>query len=237
LIRALPARAKVNLELRVVGRRGDGHHEVDTLVQAVSLHDLLELEPAPESSLEVTGLRVPLGADNLVSRALAAAGATARVKLTKRIPPGSGLGGGSSDAAAVLRLFDAGDKAPNLGADVTFFLRGGTARATGRGERLEQLPDRPGWFALAWPGIELSTASVYRAWDRVGGEGRNELFQAAASVEPALQDFAQKLGEGWVMTGSGSAFFREFGDPDSAGAAVAGLDCWTAVARAVGCWA
>jgi 4-diphosphocytidyl-2-C-methyl-D-erythritol kinase len=236
LIRALPARAKLNLELKVRGRREDGHHEVETVLQAISLHDLVELEPGPQTELGVSGLPAPAGAENLVLKALAAAGVNARIQLTKRIPAGAGLGGASSDAAAVLRLLGKPDLAAGLGADVPFFLRGGTAQATGRGDQLQPVPDRPGWFAIAWPGFEVSTAAVYQAWDETGGDGRNELFRAACRVEPRLSEFAGRLGAGWLMTGSGSAFFRECRDEDDAARAVAGRQTWTAVARAVPAW-
>jgi len=123
-----------------------------------------------------------------------------------------------------------------LGADVPFFLRGGRARATGRGEVLEPMAVEPGWFALAWPGYEVSTAAVYQAWDRVGGEGRNHLFRAACAVEPRLAEFAAKLGDGWAMTGSGSAFFKEAATEAEARGLVAGKECWTAVAAALDAW-
>jgi 4-diphosphocytidyl-2C-methyl-D-erythritol kinase len=92
------------------------------------------------------------------------------------------------------------------------------------------------WFAIAWPGIELSTQLVYARWDEVGGQ---DLRDAATRVEPRLAAFAQQLGDGWRMTGSGSAFFRAAPTRAAAEAALsfaggAKLDCWTAVATAVG---
>jgi 4-diphosphocytidyl-2-C-methyl-D-erythritol kinase len=237
------APAKLNLELRVLGRRPDGTHEVDTVLQAIGLADRLTIGPAPESSLVIEGsFPVPSGPDNIVLRAAAEVGLTARFVLTKSIPPGAGLGGGSSDAAAVLRASpDRGPElaavAARLGADVSFFLRGGRARATGRGEVIEPIAFEPGWFALAWPGYEVSTAAVYRAWDSVGGEGRNHLFRAACAVEPRLAGFAAGLGEGWTMTGSGSAFFREAATEAEARESVAGKGCWTAVTAALEAWA
>ena len=235
------APAKLNLELRVLGRRPDGTHEVETVLQAVDLCDRLTIDPAPISTLESSGFAVPAGADNLVLRAAAAVGLVARFELTKRIPPGAGMGGGSSDAAAVLRAAggrrgDLAALAGELGADVPFFLAGGRARARGRGEILEPIPPSTGWFAVAWPGFEVGTGAVYRAWDEVGGDGRNHLFRAACTVDPRLERFARRLGEGWVMTGSGSAFFRETDSEGAARAAVSGLDCWTAVAAALPAW-
>jgi 4-diphosphocytidyl-2-C-methyl-D-erythritol kinase len=242
LTRGLSAPAKLNLQLRVLGRRPDGTHDVDTVLQAISLADLLVVTPATQSTLQIQGdFPVPAGPDNLVLRAAAAIELTAEFSLAKSIPPGAGLGGGSSDAAAVLRATqlptsDLEPVAAGLGADVAFFLRGGRARATGHGDVLEPMAVEAGWYALAWPGYEISTAAVYRAWDEVGGEGRNELFRAACAVEPRLASFAEDLGEGWVMTGSGSAFFREAATERDAEEMVAGKEFWTAVAATLEAW-
>lgn len=254
----LPAHAKLNLDLRVRGVRPDGQHEVVTHLQAISLHDRLSAEPAPRTSLEVAGLAIPdqgPGGENLVLRAAGALERAcgrrlpARFRLEKRIPAGSGMGGGSSDAAAALRLLArlhgldgrGGPQlhpiAAGLGADVAFFLRGGAALARGRGEVLEaaEPPARP-WFAIAWPGFGISTAAVYRAWDEVGGEGRNQLQRAALRVEPRLAAFAQGLGPGWVMTGSGAAFYHEAGSEAEARSLASGRECWTAVAACEPAW-
>ncbi|GAC1657899.1 MAG: 4-(cytidine 5'-diphospho)-2-C-methyl-D-erythritol kinase [Candidatus Dormibacteraceae bacterium] len=238
----LDAFAKLNLELRVLGRRPDGSHDIETVMQAVSLSDRLTIDPAPESRLAAIGFPVPAGPDNLVLRAAAAAGAAARFALFKRIPSGAGLGGGSSDAAAVLRWAgkgreDLSELALALGADVPFFLRGGRARATGLGEQLAALPDLEQWYAIAWPGFEIPTGAVYRAWDQVGGDGPNHLYRAACAVEPELAQFARDLGPGWQMTGSGSAFFLPVAGEKEGRRAVAGQRCWTAVVRSVPAWA
>jgi 4-diphosphocytidyl-2-C-methyl-D-erythritol kinase len=250
---ALPARAKLNLDLAVIRRTGEGFHDVRTTIQAIDLHDLLEMTPAAQSTLTTSGLPVAVTTDrdntvlkahHAVEKAIGRAIPT-RFHLHKRIPPGSGMGGASSDAAAALRGLaalhrldaDLGGLAASIGADVPFFLAGGTARAEGRGERLTRLPTAPAWFALAWPGIELSTASVYVAWDEVQGESPNELLRAAERADPRVADFAHKLGPGWQMTGSGSAFFLRCTDAEEARRAAATLDCWTAVTRAVGPWA
>jgi 4-diphosphocytidyl-2-C-methyl-D-erythritol kinase len=236
------APAKLNLELRVLGLRPDGSHEVETILQAIDLADRLSITPAPQSTLVTEGsFPVPPGPDNLVLRAAAAIGLTAHFVLSKAIPPGAGLGGGSSDAAAVLRASrhpaaELAAVAARLGADVPFFLRGGRARATGRGEILEPVEVETCWYALAWPGFEVSTAAVYKAWDRVGGDGRNHLLRAACAVEPRLAEFAADLGEGWVMTGSGSAFFREAATEVEAQDHIAGRQVWTAIAAAVTAW-
>jgi 4-diphosphocytidyl-2-C-methyl-D-erythritol kinase len=247
----VPARAKLNLDLAVLARGDDGFHEIRTRLQAVALHDLLELRGADRTAMTTAGHHVPGGSGNSVLKAHAAMQEAAgrelptRFHLEKRIPPGSGMGGASSDAAAALRglaaihslELDLTKIAFGIGADVPFFLTGGAALAQGRGERLSSLPIQPAWFAIAWPGIELLTSAVYRAWDEVNGEGPNELRTAASHVEPRVQDFAVRLGQDWQMTGSGSAFFKRCTDERAARQAVATLDCWTAVTHAVGAWA
>lgn len=178
-----------------------------------------------------------------------------RFRLVKRIPVGAGLGGGSSDAAATLRLLVVlhrldrelggalGSLALRLGADVPFLLRGGAADAGGVGEDLRPAPLARGWFALAWPGFEVATRAVYAAWDEVGGAGDNELERAAGRVEPRLAQVAAALRErdpGWRMTGSGSAFFchtRTRGAAERALTAIADLGFpWTTLTRPVGAW-
>lgn len=246
---ALPAHAKLNLSLAVHGTRPDGYHEVTTVLQAISLHDLLLTDPAETS--ELAGGQ----SDDLVlkaQRALEAASGRAlpaRFRLLKRIPPGAGFGGGSTDAAAALRALarlyeldtDLGPVAAGLGADVPFFIHGGAALATGRGERLTPLPPAQGWYALAWPAFQVSTEAVYRRWDELGGDGENQLARAALAAEPRLAEFAARLGgDDWRMTGSGSAFFKHSASQAEAQAAAdqaaAALDCWTAVARPLPAW-
>jgi 4-diphosphocytidyl-2-C-methyl-D-erythritol kinase len=246
----VPARAKLNLDLAVLGRTDDGFHQIRTRMQAIALHDVLELAPADSTAMTIDGDNGLPVEDNSVLKAHAAiqdgAGRAlpTRFHLDKHIPAGSGMGGASSDAAAAIRglvaLFnlrlDLAKIASSIGADVPFFLNGGCARAEGHGERLTPLPFEQAWFAIAWPGIELSTAAVYNAWDEVNGEGANQLARAAGHVQPRLQSFANKLGDDWQMTGSGSAFFRRCQDEPEARQATAGLDCWTAVTHAVGAW-
>jgi 4-diphosphocytidyl-2-C-methyl-D-erythritol kinase len=247
----VPARAKLNLDLAVLARTDDGYHDVATHIQAVALHDLLELQPADRTTVTFSGHHVPDPMNNSVLKAHAAMEAEAgkklptRFHLDKRIPPGSGMGGASSDAAAALRGIasvhridiDLGKLAATIGADVPFFLAGGTALAQGRGDRLQRMRTEESWFAIAWPGIELLTADVYRAWDEVKGDGPNQLSRAAGHVEPRVQDFARRLGQEWQMTGSGSAFFLRCPNQQAAQKATAPLDCWTAVTHAVGAWA
>jgi 4-diphosphocytidyl-2-C-methyl-D-erythritol kinase len=156
--------------------------------------------------------------DDLVSRALRAVGRRAHVTLRKRIPPGGGLGGGSADAAAVLRWAGCDDLevAVRLGADVPFCLRGGRARVTGIGEVFEPLPFEERTYTLLVPPFGCSTPAVYARWDELGGprgEGGNDLEPAALAVEPRLAAYRDSLGEATGRTprlaGSGSTWFVE----------------------------
>jgi len=247
---ALPARAKLNLDLEVVGRDKDGFHELRTTFQAIELHDLLVVSRASETSLRISGMKLSEKDNSVLAAHAAVERATGRAlptafDLHKRIPPGSGMGGASSDAATTLRALksmfaldvDLARIATDLGSDVPFFLVGGRARGEGRGERLTALATEPAWFAIAWPGIELSTGDVYRAWDEVKGEGPNQLQRAAEQVAPSLKQFAASLGPGWRMTGSGSAFYKRTHTEEEGRQAIGKLDCWTAVTRGVGSWA
>lgn len=178
------AHAKVNLCLHVLGRRADGYHEIDSLAVFAAAADTLIAEPAPVLSLEVEGpFAAELGAaeDNLVLRAAqalaAAAGvdAGARLRLVKRLPVASGIGGGSADAAAALRALDRlwglalgparlGAIAARLGADVPVCLAVQPARMGGVGERIGPAPVLPRFgLLLANPGIALSTPTVFAA--------------------------------------------------------------------------
>lgn len=182
----LHAFAKVNLGLRVLGRRPDGYHEIRTLYQTVTLADRLQVSILPRSagiSVEVNDPAVPGGRENLVYRACErwrrARGfpGGVRVKLEKRIPTGSGLGGASSDAAAALLGLErlTGDKlseaarfrlAAALGSDVPFFLVGGRALGCSRGEEVYALPDLPTRPCLViFPGFAQSTREAYRDLD------------------------------------------------------------------------
>ena len=170
----------------------------------------------------------------------------AHFHLHKRIPPGSGLGGASSDAATALRALqalyhldlDLAPVAAQVGADVPFFLHGGRMRAEGRGEKLTPLQTRPATYLIAWPEIELSTADVYRAWDDdVKREGPNQLARAAQRVDQRVEEFAARLGDGWQMTGSGSAFFKPVATDDAPDIPdIPHIKVWTTVAHAVGPW-
>jgi len=222
------APAKLTLSLRIVGVRDDGFHLIDAEMVSLDLADELEIEEEASgdgaSEIEIidalTGRvsEIPVGEDNLVIRALRLAGRDAQVRLTKRIPPGGGLGGGSSDAAAVLRWagFDDLEAAARLGADVPFCLVGGRARVRGIGEIIEPLPFVERHITVVTPPFGCSTPAVYAAWDRLGGptaEGPNDLEAAALQVEPRLAAVRDGLGDATgatpVLAGSGSTWFVE----------------------------
>ncbi len=179
--------AKINLRLEVVGRRPDGTHELRTLFQAVDLEDVLEIEPAEGLSLFVDDPMLPEADDNLAMRAARALARAfgverlgARMRLRKAIPVGGGLGGGSADAAGALvgcsrlwRLDASRDTlaavGATLGADVPFFLFGGTAYGAGRGDRVVPMPlVVETSVLLGIPPYGISTAEVYRRLEGVG---------------------------------------------------------------------
>jgi 4-diphosphocytidyl-2-C-methyl-D-erythritol kinase len=189
-VRAL---AKINLDLRVLARRPDGYHEIRTIFQTISLADTLDLSftPARRTTIDLDDAQqIP---DNLVVRAarlaLDAMRVAGRVEiaLRKRIPMGAGLGGGSSDAAAVLLALPAlasrslalptlHDLAQQLGSDVPFFLLGGRAVGIGRGTELFPLPDGPPCSGIVVaPGVHVATAQAYRDLsERLTAESQEE---------------------------------------------------------------
>jgi 4-diphosphocytidyl-2-C-methyl-D-erythritol kinase len=213
------APAKLTLSLRVTGVRDDGLHLIDAVMVSLDLADTLTFAPGDGLTVEVagTGLPVPADDDNLVRRALRAVGRTAEVHLEKRIPAGGGLGGGSADAAAVLRWAGRADDvalAATLGADVPFCLRGGRARVTGIGEVLAPEPHQDATYTLVVPPFGCPTPAVYRAWDDLDGptaDGPNDLEPAALVVEPRLAGWRDALGDATgetpVLAGSGSTWF------------------------------
>ena len=177
----LASPAKINLFLEIIGRRADGYHDIETIMQLVDLCDEVEMRRRPQGiHLQVSGADLPEGRGNLAYRAAAlaleAAGLTdgVEIHLVKRIPVAGGLGGGSSNAAAVLlgvkRLYGLDwslerlrQLASQLGSDVAFFLGDSLAVARGRGELLSALtPWPPHWIVLANPGIAISTAWAYQ---------------------------------------------------------------------------
>jgi 4-diphosphocytidyl-2-C-methyl-D-erythritol kinase len=213
------APAKLTLSLRITGVRPDGYHLVDAEMVTIDLTDDLEL--AEGDGLDVTGPAaggVPADEANLVLRALHAVGRRAHVRLHKRIPSGAGLGGGSADAAAVLRWAGCSDVAvaARLGADVPFCVVGGRARVTGTGEVVEPMPFERRTFTLLTPALAVPTVAVYRAWDELGGpagDHGNDLEPAALAVEPGLAAWRERLaatsGLRPRLAGSGSTWFVE----------------------------
>jgi 4-diphosphocytidyl-2-C-methyl-D-erythritol kinase len=222
------APAKLTVSLRVTGVRADGYHELDAEMVSLSLADELVIDEgshglAVEAEPWVRAGELPPLDDNLIGRALAAGGRRAAVKLVKRIPLGAGLGGGSADAAAILRWAGVSDPAlaAGLGADVPFCLAGGRARVGGIGERVSALEHVPRDYLLLLPPFGVDTAAVYRAWDSAPNhEGPNELAAAALATEPRLAAWRDALGNlagrEPRLAGSGSTWFVE-GGPAEAG--------------------
>lgn len=240
------APAKLTLTLQVRGRRPDGYHELAALVVSLSEPaDALEVDRTPGppridvDGPEATG--VPADRTNLALAAAALAGRSCRIRLHKEIPPGGGLGGGSADAAAVLRALGVSDRAvaARLGSDVPVCLHGGPAWIRGRGEALEPvtLPPLPPVVVLH-PGFGLPTAAVYRAWDDLGGphgdpvpapaalaevtgELVNDLEPAARHLDPRLvliAETAPRPGSGrWLLAGSGACLWAFADDLQAAG--------------------
>lgn len=263
------AHAKINLGLEVTGLAGDGYHLIRSTLQLIDLHDELtfcfrEDWPPDQVNIICDDPAVPSGAAsryNLIARAARVMDPPfgMQVHLQKEIPVGAGLGGGSSDAAATLAslsrvIFNCHpmevpgmeELALNLGADVPFFLQGGTQEAMGRGERLRSMPF-PGsyWALLMCPPVRLSTARVYGMYDQMrvkppGGMSpvqintalrrgdlagtapliHNHLEEPALECEPDLarwrDGFARGTGRTALMTGSGSGFFVLYQDGDRA---------------------
>lgn len=265
------APAKVNLDLRIVDTRGDGYHGLDTVFQSLALADVLTLEPTSGPfTLSCATPGVPADADNLAWKGAAAVAANVgasldgwRLHLEKHVPAEAGLGGGSADAVAAARLvlaalgrpFEASWLAEVLapiGADVAFFVHGGTMRGRDRGDRLERLPDVPTrTVLLVRPDFGISTRQAYGWFDeqvadshRVppdpplgapnGPEGwglvwhacRNDLQPPVAAHHPAIADAVTRLRTQGaalaLMSGSGSAVYGLFADEEAAGAAACG---------------
>jgi 4-diphosphocytidyl-2-C-methyl-D-erythritol kinase len=241
--------AKINLDLRVLGVRPDGYHELRTTFQSIALHDTLTFTPLADRShplvLTCDDPACPADRTNLVWRAARAMWRASgrrgdpkglRVRLVKRIPLQAGLGGGSSDAAAALRvcaaLWRVGDAAmrraaARLGADVPYFLEGGTALGVGRGDRVLPLPDRTAsWVVLVLPAFGVSTKDAYGWLDRQragragkeGGKGGddsgNDLEGPVAAHHPEIPRIIRGLERAGsvsaAMSGGGSALFGLF---------------------------
>ena len=211
------APAKLTVSLRLTGVRADGFHLIDAEMVELELADTLTFRAG--DALRLTGpfaTGLPVDDTNLVHKALRQVGRVADVVVDKQIPAQGGLGGGSADAAAVLRWARCDDLgvAMALGADVAFCLRGGRARVTGIGEVLEPLPARAQQFLLITPPLGVSTIAAYRAWDVLGGpvgDGVNDLEPAALLVEPRLRTWRDVLTEAAgrppTLAGSGATWF------------------------------
>ena len=239
----VPAPAKLNLFLHVTGRRADGYHLLETLFVALDFGDSIELTRRDDGAIErTTDLPgVPAQSDLAVRAAVALKRETGcplgvDLAVTKRIPPGGGLGGGSSDAASVLlalnRLWDVGLPRAELirigsalGADVPFFIHGEPAVGRGIGEQLTPVSVPPYWAAVIAPSVSVPTASIFAAAEltRDGqsakmdvfseGYGRNDLQPIAAARFPPITTALTMLRERSRyarMTGSGSCVFALF---------------------------
>jgi len=199
----LPAYAKLNLTLDVTGRRPNGYHDIDSVMQTISLHDLVWIERTDCRVFDVVGPAIE--GENLVLKAAreleghVSRGLPSTIRLFKRLPMGAGLGGGSADAAAFLKaanlLYDLKLKSAELveiatavGQDVPFLLSGGTARATGLGSTLAPLSPVPSsWrFLVVCPPVQIPTRAVYEAVDGSGPSGRRTPALVASLEAPTL---------------------------------------------------
>jgi 4-diphosphocytidyl-2-C-methyl-D-erythritol kinase len=220
------AHAKLTVSLKLVGLRNDGFHFIDAEMVSLDLADTLTFSEGSGLSITMAdsaagGLSVEPTNDNLVAKALRAVQRQAHVAITKRIPAGGGLGGGSSDAAAVYRWAGRTTQADvvaaaKLGADVSFCIVGGRARVSGIGEVLDPLPFVPRTYTLCTPPFGVSTPAAYKAWDALGGpvsDGPNDLEAGAFAVEPRLAHYRDLLGNlsgiQPTLAGSGSTWFVE----------------------------
>lgn len=213
----LRAPAKLTTELHITGVRDDGYHLIDAEMISLELHDIVIVDPQG-SGFIVSGPfahAVPTDGANLVTRALDLVQRRAGVHLIKNIPHGGGLGGGSSDAAAILRWagFDDLVAASRLGADIAYCIVGGRARVRGIGEQVQALPPQDRVVTLVIPPFGVSTPAVYRRWDELGGPTHaiNDLEPAALAVEPRLAIWRERIGTAVgtapTLAGSGSTWF------------------------------
>lgn len=234
MTRTVFAPAKLNLFLRVTGKRADGYHTLNTLISFTDLGDTLSLQPADSYTLSVDGPfahHAPAGDDNLVTRAVRAmekaTGQRAHidVRLTKSIPAGAGLGGGSADAAAIMRALNDLWHQPlslsemqviglSIGAELPACLAGGAQWVEGIGDVLAPIDVPPKHAVVIWPHVTLSTADVFNHYKgkfskhmaaNVTDTG-NDLTDAAVYLAPAIGE-ALRILPGARMTGSGSAVF------------------------------
>ncbi len=216
---SLEAPAKLTLSLRITGVRNDGYHTINAEMVALSLTDIVHITPSDAIRISATGPfsdGIPTDESNLVHKALTLVQRTADVRLEKNIPHGGGLGGGSTDAAAVLRWaeFLQPVEAANLGADVAFSLFGGRARVSGIGEIIEPLPHIERDITLFVPPIHVSTPLVYKTWDQLGGptgDQENDLEPAAVAAVPELGTWRDLIHDSFGirphLAGSGATWF------------------------------
>jgi 4-diphosphocytidyl-2-C-methyl-D-erythritol kinase len=229
--------AKINWALRITGKRPDGFHDLETVFQTISLHDDLTFTPADRMSLTCDDPTIPVDDSNLVLRAARAVNAAPMaIDLRKRIPAGGGLGGGSSNAATTLLALGASrDDLPalalSLGSDVPFFLVGGTAYATGRGEILTPLPPMHGIpLLLVLPKERVLTKDAFARITRyappLGIDAyrdftnfTNDFEEPVFALLPRLRTLKQRLLDAsaiWAgMSGSGSTLVGAFADAAS----------------------
>jgi len=246
------AYAKLNLALHVRAREPDGYHRIETLFAFCEDGDVLTAEPAEVLSLDLTGPFAEALADegdNLVLRAARAAGATGALTLDKRLPVAAGLGGGSADAAAALRLFGGSmATAAALGADVPACLLSRTARGEGRGDSVEpvEIPGLAGTpVLLVNPNVPLATGPVFEGWDGIDRgplghweAGRNDLEDSARALVPEIGAVLEALARARIarMSGSGATCFGLYEDEaardaDAARIAAANPGWWLSQTR------
>jgi 4-diphosphocytidyl-2-C-methyl-D-erythritol kinase len=237
-----PAPGKLNLFLHVTGRRPDGLHDLQTIFQLLDWGDALQIEATREPLIERVGGNeaVPAAEDLAVRAALALQAATgaqagARIRLRKRIPLGGGLGGGSSDAATVLRVLDRlwgtrlgvpalAELGGQLGSDVPVFVQGSSAWAEGRGERLSPVSLPEAWYLILHPGVAVATAGIFQAPELTRNSPlitirafspdliRNDCAPVVCARYPAVAEALAWLGQFAParLSGTGACVFARF---------------------------
>jgi 4-diphosphocytidyl-2-C-methyl-D-erythritol kinase len=260
-----PAPAKLNLFLHITGRRGDGYHELQTAFQLLDFGDEVGIELTDDGRVErLAGPDGIAPAQDLSVRAALALQAAcgvrqgARIRVRKRIPVGGGLGGGSSDAATVLRvlnrywgtglgLAELAALGLTLGSDVPIFVHGSSAWAEGRGEELTPMEFPPAWYLIVWPGVAVSTAGIFQAPELTRNsplitiralspdQTRNDCEPLVRSRYPAVAAALDWVGARVParLSGTGSCVFASFASAADAERVAARVpDVWTSfVAR------